>query len=187
MRLGEAAAEFAERLPPRERTLVIANQLFQAGSLAALDTLREYVARYRNDAEGWYQFADVQYRARYLMAIGPEELFASFDRVLELNSTFAPALLNPIELSLLERDSARFDRYFGALQQSSSIREVERFELARRLLWSPPDAAVALLDSIAFGPGYRVYFGREGDAVVILLCAGDKSTQTRDIERAHDY
>jgi len=154
VRLGEAAAEFAERLPPRERTLVMANQLFQAGSLAALDTLREYVARYRNDAAGWYQFADVQYRARYLMAVGPEDLFASFDRVLELDSTFAPALLNPIELSLLERDSARFDRYFGALQQSSSTREAERFELARRLLWSPHDGAVALLDSIAFGPGY---------------------------------
>jgi len=40
---------------------------------------------------------------------------------------------------------------------------------------------------IPFGPGYRVYFGREGDAIVILLCGGDKSTQTRDIKRAQDY
>jgi len=40
---------------------------------------------------------------------------------------------------------------------------------------------------IPLGPGYRVYFGREGDAVVILLCGGEKSTQTRDIERAQDY
>lgn len=40
---------------------------------------------------------------------------------------------------------------------------------------------------IQFGPGYRVYFGRDGDVVVILLCGGDKSTQTRDIERAYDY
>jgi putative addiction module killer protein len=37
------------------------------------------------------------------------------------------------------------------------------------------------------GPGYRVYFGREGDAVVILLCGGDKGPQNRDIERAKDY
>ncbi len=29
---------------------------------------------------------------------------------------------------------------------------------------------------IHFGPGYRVYFGREGDAVVILLCGGDKGS-----------
>ena len=37
------------------------------------------------------------------------------------------------------------------------------------------------------GPGYRVYFGREGEIVVILLCGGDKGTQARDIERAADY
>jgi putative addiction module killer protein len=40
---------------------------------------------------------------------------------------------------------------------------------------------------IHFGPGFRVYFGREGDAVVILLCGGDKGSQERDIERAKDY
>lgn len=34
------------------------------------------------------------------------------------------------------------------------------------------------------GPGYRVYFMRCGNELVILLCGGDKSTQTKDIERA---
>ena len=34
------------------------------------------------------------------------------------------------------------------------------------------------------GPGYRVYFLRQGNVVVILLCGGDKSTQSRDIDRA---
>jgi putative addiction module killer protein len=40
---------------------------------------------------------------------------------------------------------------------------------------------------IHLGPGYRVYYGREGDAVVILLCGGDKGSQERDIERAGAY
>jgi putative addiction module killer protein len=40
---------------------------------------------------------------------------------------------------------------------------------------------------IHFGPGYRVYFGRSGDEVVILLCGGDKGSQDRDIERAREY
>jgi putative addiction module killer protein len=35
-----------------------------------------------------------------------------------------------------------------------------------------------------FGPGYRVYYTRRGDVVVILLCGGDKDSQPRDIERA---
>ena len=37
---------------------------------------------------------------------------------------------------------------------------------------------------IDYGPGYRVYFVRRGDTLIILLCGGDKSTQDRDIERA---
>ena len=37
---------------------------------------------------------------------------------------------------------------------------------------------------IDYGPGYRVYFVRKGDIIVVLLCGGDKSTQSKDIERA---
>ena len=37
---------------------------------------------------------------------------------------------------------------------------------------------------IDYGPGFRVYFTRRGNEVVLLLCGGDKSTQNRDIESA---
>ena len=39
----------------------------------------------------------------------------------------------------------------------------------------------------AFGPGYRVYFGEVGRMIVLLLCGGDKSTQSKDIKRAKHY
>ena len=35
------------------------------------------------------------------------------------------------------------------------------------------------------GPGYRVYYQQRGDILIVLLCGGDKSTQRKDIERAH--
>jgi putative addiction module killer protein len=40
---------------------------------------------------------------------------------------------------------------------------------------------------IDFGPGYRIYYGREGASVVILLCGGSKRSQTRDIVTAQAY
>jgi putative addiction module killer protein len=44
---------------------------------------------------------------------------------------------------------------------------------------------------IDFGPGYRIYFGRDGDRLVILLACGMKKRQQNDIEHAqanwHDY
>lgn len=37
---------------------------------------------------------------------------------------------------------------------------------------------------IHHGPGYRVYFQRRGSLIVLLLCGGDKSTQSRDVNAA---
>jgi len=37
---------------------------------------------------------------------------------------------------------------------------------------------------INYGPGYRVYFVRDGSVVYVLLCGGDKSTQDKDIRLA---
>jgi putative addiction module killer protein len=37
---------------------------------------------------------------------------------------------------------------------------------------------------IHYGPGYRVYFQRRGNTLVVLLCGGDKGTQARDIDVA---
>lgn len=39
---------------------------------------------------------------------------------------------------------------------------------------------------IDFGPGYRVYFGKDGPEIVILVGGGTKKRQQRDIERARD-
>ena len=40
---------------------------------------------------------------------------------------------------------------------------------------------------IDWGPGYRVYYGMVGKLCVLLLCAGDKRTQSPDIKKALEY
>lgn len=37
---------------------------------------------------------------------------------------------------------------------------------------------------IDWGPGYRVYYGRDGQTLIVLLCGGDKRKQSADIKRA---
>lgn len=37
---------------------------------------------------------------------------------------------------------------------------------------------------IDYGPGYRLYFKRHGNTLIVLLCGGDKSTQSQDIKAA---
>jgi putative addiction module killer protein len=37
---------------------------------------------------------------------------------------------------------------------------------------------------IDFGPGYRVYYVQRGEVLIVILCGGDKSTQSKDIQRA---
>ncbi len=38
-----------------------------------------------------------------------------------------------------------------------------------------------------FGTGYRIYIGMDGERVILILCAGDKSSQASDIMRARSY
>jgi putative addiction module killer protein len=39
---------------------------------------------------------------------------------------------------------------------------------------------------VDYGPGYRVYFGEDGD-LIILLAGGDKDSQARDVAKAKEY
>lgn len=49
--------------------------------------------------------------------------------------------------------------------------------------WAPIEGEVSEL-RVNYGPGYRLYFARRGRIIVVMLNAGDKSTQKRDIRRA---
>lgn len=49
--------------------------------------------------------------------------------------------------------------------------------------WQPVEGEVSEM-RVHFGPGYRLYFVRRGRVVVVMLNAGDKTTQKQDIRRA---
>lgn len=97
-------------------------------------------------------------------------------------------------IEVREYETASGERPFGDWLRSLRDGEARRRIVARltRLAsgnrgdWRPIGSGLFEL-RVDHGPGYRVYCGQDGEALVILLCAGDKRTQTEDIERAHEY
>lgn len=83
--------------------------------------------------------------------------------------------------------SETFSAWLHELDTSPRARILARIRRIEQLGnsgdWKPVGNGVNEL-RIAFGPGYRVYFARHGNTVVVLLVGGDKSTQTADIRRA---
>lgn len=49
--------------------------------------------------------------------------------------------------------------------------------------WQPIEGEVSEM-RVHYGPGYRLYFVRRGRVIVVMLNAGDKASQKRDIRRA---
>lgn len=66
------------------------------------------------------------------------------------------------------------------------INFIDRVEAGSTSNFKPEGEGVTAL-RMDFGPGYRVYFGQDGQDLVILLIGGDKSTQAEDIATAKQY
>jgi putative addiction module killer protein len=85
------------------------------------------------------------------------------------------------------RQTEEFVRWLDALDDKKAqiriaarLRQVEAGNLGD---WQSVEGEVSEM-RVHHGPGYRLYFVRRGRVVVIMLNAGDKSSQKRDIRRA---
>ena len=87
------------------------------------------------------------------------------------------------------RETADFTNWLAALSDLRArlhiVRRIDRMAAGNFGDAKSVGGAVKEL-RIDYGPGYRVYYTRRGNTVVILLCGGDKRTQSRDIRKAKD-
>ena len=84
------------------------------------------------------------------------------------------------------RGRSSFGRWVGRLDRHAAARvatALYRMEMGN--LSNAKGVGGGVLEyRIDFGPGYRIYFGRDGEALIILLGGGTKARQQRDIEDA---
>ena len=85
-----------------------------------------------------------------------------------------------------EEGLSPYARWFGRLDARAAAKVTTTLiRMAHGNLSSTKGAGGGIFESrIDFGPGYRIYFGRDGDALIILLGGGTKKRQQRDIETA---
>lgn len=83
--------------------------------------------------------------------------------------------------------SSPFAKWFSALDaQAAAKAAVALYRLEQGNVSSVKSVGKGVSEyKIDFGPGYRIYFGQEGDELVILLGGGAKKTQNKDIRFAH--
>lgn len=87
------------------------------------------------------------------------------------------------------RETSTFKKWFATLKDQNAKARIDvrirRISLGNFGDVEPVGNGVSEI-RVDYGPGYRVYFIKMGNIVVILLCGGDKSTQAKDIQKAHD-
>jgi putative addiction module killer protein len=86
------------------------------------------------------------------------------------------------------RQTAEFSNWLRRLKDDNAaariVARIRRMELGNKGDAKSVGSGVMEM-RVDHGPGYRVYYMQHGASLVILLCAGEKRTQTRDIKRAH--
>ncbi len=85
------------------------------------------------------------------------------------------------------QQTEEFQRWLDALKDfRAQVRIAARLRLAEAGNlgdWKPVGGDVSEM-RVDVGPGYRLYFTRRGNILLVMLAGGNKSTQARDIKRA---
>ena len=75
-----------------------------------------------------------------------------------------------------------FARWFGKLDARSAVKVTVALNRMEQGNFSNAKGLRGIFEyKIDYGPGYRVYFGRDGEALILLLGGGTKKTQSMDI------
>jgi len=151
-----AANRFAARLPARDRRLLASYELFDRGKPASVDSLRAYVGAYPEDVDGWFMLGEALFHTQIWRPLSPESTYAAFDSVLRRDSTLFPALLHPVEVAVVTRDSARFARYFSTIERTAPSLTAGLLRTTGQMIWGPEPADSALAAALRSEPSWLI-------------------------------
>jgi serine/threonine-protein kinase len=152
-----AGVRFSNRLPARDRRLLLGYRLFDQGKPAAIDSLQAFVTMHPDDVEGWYLLGEAMFHTQSFRPAPPESIAAVFDSVLRRDSTLYPALIHPTELAVSYRDSAQFARYFPTIERNAPAARVSALKTTAKLVWGPSTTVEDLRAVLATEPSWVIH------------------------------
>lgn len=89
---------------------------------------------------------------------------------------------------IIIRQTAEFANWFAELRDTQAKARIT--QRLHRLAFGNPGQQRVLKKGVTelkltYGPGYRVYYTKKGNELIILLCGGDKASQQNDIKLAY--
>jgi tetratricopeptide (TPR) repeat protein len=155
-----AAERHSEGLPARDSLLIRAWKLADVdGSLEAIPLFENLTARYPDDLEAWHGLGDALF---HLGAQAGQPISAAqeaLERTLELDPSFAPALIHLIELTYRQDGETRgrdlTERYL-ALDSTSNY--AQAFSLLTALQFGPPDDSVRAAAALDTASSDQIYW-----------------------------
>jgi len=133
--LGLRAGRSNHGLAPRDSLLIVADSLEAASDdplddaywshrVRKLSTLEEASRRYPDDPEVWYTLGEARFHLGYAVGSTAGQTLDAFDRVIALDSAFAPAYVHPVQLALDRNDTASAKNYIrGYVGLTSGVPE----------------------------------------------------------------
>ena len=95
-----------------------------------------------------------------------------------------------IELYITETGLCPFNDWFDRLHDAHTCARImtrlERLKMGNFGDCKSLGEGIAEL-RIHFGPGLRIYYSKIANKIILLLCGGDKGSQTKDINKAKEY
>src|SRR3989454_9844855 len=146
-----AALRFADRLPAREALVLRASAALNEWRLDAITLLQGLVARYPEDAEGWYLLGDAYFHLGHFSFLPLDSMVQPLQRAIALDSSFSPAYLHLVEYAFLQGDSATARTLIDRLRRMApDSPKTVGLTLAYALSWGTArerTAAEAVLDT----------------------------------------
>lgn len=107
-----------DRLSPRDAVLAEGGIIdFADRDPNGVVLLREFVQRYPDEAEGWYQLSDFLFHLNDVRGGLREEVLGGFDQAVRLGPRFAPYYIHAVEGALMRADSARARELIDSFEQ----------------------------------------------------------------------